>query len=199
MMLGPSREAVRSLLQDLGWHVPSGTEVKKALAAYKYEMLTGAWLVMLKAKNWRPDKPVKIGCCVLGHNGRGEFQLFFGWNNTPRPLSAEEKNHFKPCAEKYAILKCLKAGYVPLGAWIWTEHNQPDDVTGLHIDVFCPCSNCTGWMEAIHLPPWFRIGIARTRLATDPLSDKWWVEDQFILDELGLMHQRSLEKQQRGS
>ncbi|MEI6864338.1 MAG: hypothetical protein WCK46_03190 [Candidatus Adlerbacteria bacterium] len=177
--------------------MPTEQEVRDAWKAHYPNLTLRAVCAQTKGLNWRKEKPVKIGCCVLGHDGRGNFDSrSVGWNNTPRRLSEAEKQYFKPCAEKYAVLHCLKRGLIPVGMMIFTDHNQPDDVTGLQRPAFCSCSYCASWMETIRLPSEFLIETMRPRLGTDPPNKDLFVSDRYSLGRLIDMHKDAFGQKQ---
>jgi hypothetical protein len=181
---------LRGQLASLGGLWPSQKELEFAWRVQREVLMANARWAELWGYNWRPEKPVRVGGAVLGYC-QGEFDSnSLGWNFTPRPLSVAEKVRFKPCAEKFAIIDCLSRGYLPVGMMIFTSHNQPDDETGLHLDVQASCHNCVEWMETL-LPPWFRIGSFRPRLVSDPSGPGPFIYAEWTLDNLGLLHQEA--------
>jgi hypothetical protein len=186
-LFGPPKAHVRSLLEVRAWQRPNHEQTMLAFAQYRPQMVENARAASLKGINWRPEKPVKIGCCLLACDGRGNFSCdFIGWNSTPRPLSEQQKEYFKPCAEKNSILKCLNAGWLPLAAVVYTNHNQPDDVTGLQRKVFCPCAYCVWWKQAIFIPPTFVID------SVCPTSDGGLINEAFTLEEWARLHEEAM-------
>ncbi|MCX6819819.1 MAG: hypothetical protein NT019_00810 [Candidatus Adlerbacteria bacterium] len=171
-------------------------ERQNAFRKFQPELIIRASHAQKNGINWRPEKPAKIGCCVLGHDGYGHFDTnSVGWNNTPRRLSDEEKRHFKPCAEKYAVLQCLRRRLIPIGMLTYSTHNQPDDVTGLERKVLCCCSNCTLWMQEINTPGDFLIESVRPELEGDnPLSEDGFVVERYDLNRLVRMHEEALNR-----
>ena len=182
----PTVDGLRDRLQSLGDLWPTQAVFGRAWSEHKHgRLLSLAREAESKGHNWRPEKPVKIGCAVLGYS-QGDFDLeSVGWNNTPRPLTDAEKRRFKPCAEKAGIIHCLSRMLMPVGLVISTQHNQPDDDTGLLLDVFTCCSNCAQWMEVL-LPPWFMIGSFCVRPDGSQKYDEW------NLSQLVLLHQEAL-------
>lgn len=190
----PSRAMVQRQLEDIRWAQPSQEAIRRAWHEKRAEMIVRAREASLRAHNWRPEKPVKIGCCVLGHDGRGHFDATaVGWNNTPRPLTDKEKVEFKPCAEKFGILDCLRKGFAPVGLRFYTNHNQADDVTGLKRNAFCMCSYCVGWMEGVHVPLSFLVESVRPRLETDDSpSHEMYYSEEYTLEDIICMHNEAL-------
>lgn len=182
----PTVDGLRDRLQSLGDLWPTQAVFGRAWSEHKHgRLLSLAREAESKGHNWRPEKPVKIGCAVLGYS-QGDLDLeSVGWNNTPRPLTDAEKRRFKPCAEKAGIIHCLSRMLMPVGLVISTQHNQPDDDTGLLLDVFTCCSNCAQWMEVL-LPPWFMIGSFCVRPDGSQKYDEW------NLSQLVLLHQEAL-------
>ncbi len=184
-MAAPLRAIVE--LHERGVTHPSLSELNAAWYEHLPVLIANAQRAEQKGHNYR-DESARIGCSVLGYS-HGRFDAAsMGWNNTPRPLTAEEKAEFKPCSEKHAILDCLKRFLLPVGLVMYSDYNQPDDITGLLLDVYVACSNCEEWMSVI-LPPWFRMMFFRKRLPSDPPSDDPFVRFETTLDELGLLHQ----------
>lgn len=181
----PTVDGLSGRLQSLGSVWPAQEAREKAWTEHKQHLRVVAQQAQLNGYNWRPEKPVQIGCAVLGYAGGVFDSSSMGWNNTPRPLSDAEKRQFKPCAEKAGIIDCLCRMFMPVGLVISTRHNQPDDDTGLLLDIFTCCSNCVQWMEAL-LPPWFMIGSFCVRPDGSQKYDEW------TLNQLALMHRQSL-------
>lgn len=182
----PTVDGLRDRLQSLGDLWPTQAVLEHAWSQHKHgRLLSLAREAEAKGHNWRPGKPVKIGCAVLGY-GQGDFDPeSMGWNNTLRPLTDAEKRRFKPCAEKAGVINCLGHMLMPVGLVISTQHNQPDDDTGLLLDVFTCCSNCVRWMEAL-LPPWFKVA----SFCLQP--DGSYKHEEWTLNQLVLLHQEAL-------
>ncbi len=181
----PTVERLWGRLQSLGSVWPTEEARERAWAEHRQHLLVVAQQAQLNGHNWRPEKPVQIGCAVLGYAGGVFDSSSMGWNNTPRPLSDAEKRRFKPCAEKAGIINCLGHMLMPVGLVISTQHNQPDDDTGLLLDVFTCCSNCVRWMEAL-LPPWFKVA----SFCLQP--DGSYKHEEWTLHQLVLLHQEAL-------
>lgn len=180
----PAVDDLRGRVQTTGpW--PQRSLLLDAWQAHRQDLISLAWLAESAGRSWRPERPVKIGCAVLGFSEGVFDSLSFGYNNTPRPLSQEEKHKFKPCAEKTAIIHCLGRMLLPVGLVLSTGHNQPDDDTGLLLDRLACCSNCVRWMQAF-LPPWFLVGSCCVQPDGSCKYTEW------TLHELSLLHQEAL-------
>jgi len=176
-------------LYERGVTHPSLPELDIAWRACMPVLMQNAMEAQHNGHNYR-DPLLRIGTCVLGYS-HGRFDTnSVGWNNTPRQLTEEEKAEFKPCSEKHGILNCLNQLLLPVGLVMYTDHNQPDDITGLLLDAYVACSNCEEWMSVI-LPPWFKMMFFRKRLSSDQRNSDPFVRIEMSLDQLGLLHREA--------
>lgn len=97
----PTVDGLRDRLQSLGDLWPTQAVLEHAWSQHKHgRLLSLAREAEAKGHNWRPGKPVKIGCAVLGY-GQGDFDPeSMGWNNTLRPLTDAEKGDLNPVPKR---------------------------------------------------------------------------------------------------
>ncbi len=176
-----------AVLHERGLQHPTRPELNRAWREHLPALMANAQIAESKGHNYRSPL-LRVGCSVLGYS-HGKFDTSsMGWNNTPRPLTDEEKAEFKPCGEKHGILNCLGRFFLPVGLVAYSDFNQPDDITGLSLGTLVACSNCEQWMSVI-LPPWFKMMFFRKRLPSDPPSEDPFVRVEMSLNDLGLLHQ----------